>query len=110
MGVLQHHDAVSGTERQHVADDYVKRLSSAFDKGLEFISNALSHRGPGGDGSEPMICDESGGPGFCFCAILNISECKPIQNSNEMALTIINPLARHVTSWLRIPLAYINYK
>ena len=27
MGVTQHHDAVSGTSRQHVADDYAKRLA-----------------------------------------------------------------------------------
>lgn len=26
MAVAQHHDAVSGTEKQHVADDYAKRL------------------------------------------------------------------------------------
>lgn len=26
MGVYQHHDAVSGTARQAVADDYAKRL------------------------------------------------------------------------------------
>ena len=26
MGVLQHHDAVSGTSKQHVANDYAKRL------------------------------------------------------------------------------------
>ena len=27
MGVAQHHDAVSGTSKQHVADDYAKRLA-----------------------------------------------------------------------------------
>ena len=27
MGVAQHHDAVSGTEKQHVAYDYAKRLA-----------------------------------------------------------------------------------
>jgi hypothetical protein len=27
MGIVQHHDAVSGTERQDVADDYAQRLS-----------------------------------------------------------------------------------
>ncbi len=27
MGIVQHHDAVSGTERQDVADDYALRLS-----------------------------------------------------------------------------------
>lgn len=27
MAIVQHHDGVSGTERQHVANDYAKRLS-----------------------------------------------------------------------------------
>ena len=27
MGIVQHHDAISGTERQDVADDYGLRLS-----------------------------------------------------------------------------------
>ena len=31
MGIAQHHDAVSGTEKQHVADDYAQRLSEGID-------------------------------------------------------------------------------
>lgn len=31
MGVVQHHDAVSGTEKQHVANDYAQRLSDGID-------------------------------------------------------------------------------
>jgi len=31
MGIAQHHDAVSGTERQNVADDYAQRLSYGID-------------------------------------------------------------------------------
>ena len=27
MGVLQHHDAITGTEKQYVADDYANILS-----------------------------------------------------------------------------------
>ncbi len=34
MGVAQHHDAVSGTEKQHVADDYAQRLSDGIDSAL----------------------------------------------------------------------------
>ncbi len=34
MGVIQHHDAISGTERQHVADDYVQRLSEGVDAAI----------------------------------------------------------------------------
>ena len=30
MGVLQHHDAVSGTAKQHVTDDYAQRLAKGF--------------------------------------------------------------------------------
>lgn len=31
MGVAQHHDAVSGTEKQKVAFDYAQRLSRGID-------------------------------------------------------------------------------
>lgn len=34
MGLLQHHDAVSGTEKQHVADDYAQRLSDGIDQAI----------------------------------------------------------------------------
>lgn len=30
MAVLQHHDAVSGTSRQHVADDYARQLAAGW--------------------------------------------------------------------------------
>jgi hypothetical protein len=34
MGIVQHHDAITGTERQHVADDYVQRLSEGVDAAI----------------------------------------------------------------------------
>jgi len=34
MGIAQHHDAVSGTEKQHVANDYAQRLSDGTDTAI----------------------------------------------------------------------------
>ena len=34
MGLMQHHDAISGTERQHVADDYIQRVSQGVDAAI----------------------------------------------------------------------------
>lgn len=31
MGIAQHHDAVSGTAKQHVTNDYAKQLSTGWD-------------------------------------------------------------------------------
>ncbi len=38
MGVVQHHDAVSGTEKQEVAFDYAQRLSVGIDNAIASIS------------------------------------------------------------------------
>ncbi|KAI6675783.1 hypothetical protein NL676_003689 [Syzygium grande] len=39
LTIAQHHDAVTGTERQHVADDYTKRLSASY---IEIVSEDAS--------------------------------------------------------------------
>ena len=42
MGVAQHHDAVSGTERQHVANDYATRLAKGVSLGVQVIIDSLN--------------------------------------------------------------------
>lgn len=41
MGVMQHHDAITGTERQHVAEDYEKILYESFENGEKVAERAL---------------------------------------------------------------------
>ena len=41
MGIAQHHDAVSGTEKQEVAYDYALRLSDGI--GTAVVSDQLYH-------------------------------------------------------------------
>lgn len=40
MGVAQHHDAVSGTERQHVTDDYSMYLYEGIQAAMKVINAA----------------------------------------------------------------------
>jgi lysosomal alpha-mannosidase len=37
MGIVQHHDAITGTEKQHVANDYALRLSQGIDSAIVTI-------------------------------------------------------------------------
>lgn len=46
MGVLQHHDAITGTEKQYVADDYANILSRGIadcDKEVTKTLRSLTH-------------------------------------------------------------------
>ncbi|KAH7421965.1 hypothetical protein KP509_13G083700 [Ceratopteris richardii] len=43
LAVLQHHDGVSGTEQQHVADDYAKRLYISSIESEDLVNLALQH-------------------------------------------------------------------
>ncbi|RVW45250.1 putative alpha-mannosidase [Vitis vinifera] len=42
LAIAQHHDAVTGTEKQHVASDYAKRLSMGYDKAEELVAASLA--------------------------------------------------------------------
>jgi len=44
MGVMQHHDAVSGTEKQFVANDYSRILYESMDHAGEIISKAIRYK------------------------------------------------------------------
>jgi hypothetical protein len=41
LGVIQHHDGVSGTAKQHVANDYSKRLQKGIDAAVAVTSAKL---------------------------------------------------------------------
>lgn len=41
MGIYQHHDAVTGTARQAVANDYAFRLSNAMESNFEAYAAAV---------------------------------------------------------------------
>ncbi|CAF1682747.1 unnamed protein product, partial [Adineta ricciae] len=96
MAVAQHHDAVSGTERQHVADDYVLRLSIGIDAALNVINQAYSKLLSKGDHSRVNVQQ-------FLCPLTNISECLPIENVERFVVTLWNPTIHPVMDYLRVP-------
>nr|CAB3263606.1 lysosomal alpha-mannosidase-like [Phallusia mammillata] len=87
MGVTQHHDAVSGTSKQHVANDYAKRLYKGRSACHQVVSEVIT-----GESNNLHVCD-----------YLNITFCNYTQQMNEFVVIAYNPLARSVEKYLRIP-------
>ncbi|CAF4113363.1 unnamed protein product [Rotaria magnacalcarata] len=96
MGVVQHHDAISGTEKQHVADDYAQRLSEGIDTVADVINNAYDKLLP----NESKVTMAA--PQF-LCQYSNISECLPIEGQDRFTLTLWNPTTHPVTHHARVP-------
>ncbi|KAH8306687.1 hypothetical protein KR044_006530 [Drosophila immigrans] len=104
MGIMQHHDAVTGTEKQKVALDYAKRLSVGFracSTNIRSVLNQLSTR-PTKDTSRNYPLE------LKTCSLLNITSCSTSESNTRFALTLYNPLARVTNEYVRIPI--VDYK
>ena len=92
VAVVQHHDAVTGTEREVVASDYHQRLHSAVE--VSFLELGIV---PSYDVAPSMPS---------FCPLMNISQCPPLEAlgpGSSLRLQIFNPLARAVQYTIRCP-------
>ncbi|CAA3024604.1 alpha-mannosidase At3g26720-like isoform X1 [Olea europaea subsp. europaea] len=105
LAIAQHHDAVSGTERQHVASDYALRLSIGYKEAEKVVASSLA-----------LLTDlrlnttyEDSVPEFQQCPLLNISYCPPSEAhlTDEKSLIIIayNALGWKRKEVIRIPVS-----
>ncbi|KAK9108609.1 hypothetical protein Syun_024620 [Stephania yunnanensis] len=103
LAIAQHHDAVSGTEKQHVANDYAKRLSIGYVEAEELVSSSL------GCLVESTKSQSCGKPITTFeqCPLLNISYCPPSQldftKQKSLVVLVYNPLGWKREDVVRIP-------
>nr|CAD7590765.1 unnamed protein product [Timema genevievae] len=106
MGVMQHHDAITGTEKQVVAEDYARMLhlgivecdiitNTAFNK--LFTNNHLEDTNPA-----PQVNLDS-------CMLLNISQCEVSEKSSNFVVTVYNPLSHPVSLYIRVPVPGQTY-
>ena len=98
MGVMQHHDAITGTEKQHVAYDYDRLLTDALSAAQSTAQEALQKLTNRKDSE------------FVSCLQLNISVCEFSQrNAANLAVTLFNPLAHIATQYVRVPVKFDTY-
>ncbi|GBG29934.1 Alpha-mannosidase [Hondaea fermentalgiana] len=88
LALSMHHDGISGTEKQAVANDYAQRLSEAREQLDTGISLALQRL--------------TGIANLTFCPALNISLCSRTTDADGMSFTMVawNPLSTPHTGFI----------
>lgn len=98
MGIMQHHDAITGTEKQAVARDYDRLLTDAMIDAQDNSRDALR-----------LLTNLTTGE-FDSCLELNISVCAFTRESaNNVVVTLFNPLAHPSSQFVRVPVKDENY-
>uniref|UniRef100_A0A1Y1KZL6 Alpha-mannosidase n=1 Tax=Photinus pyralis TaxID=7054 RepID=A0A1Y1KZL6_PHOPY len=93
MSVMQHHDAITGTEKTKVAMDYVTMMSKAVESSSAVASEVLLKRLAKKD--PPKLT-------FKSCLLANISVCEESRKQKFVAI-VYNPLSRKVSHHVRLP-------
>lgn len=107
MGVMQHHDAITGTEKQHVADDYHREISESMENCQANTRSSLNQFVTSDD---PRNMTSGWQFKFSSCLSLNISACDVSENSDKFIVTVYNPLAHKTSQHVRIPVPGNNYE
>ncbi|KAL2939654.1 hypothetical protein RDABS01_033812 [Bienertia sinuspersici] len=108
LAIAQHHDAVTGTERQHVADDYTMRLHLGYLEAEKVVSSSLSsmtskHGNTKTSFQQAIHFEEP----EKLCPLLNISYCPPsetlLSSEKNLVVVVYNPLGWNREEVIRIP-------
>lgn len=106
MGIMQHHDAITGTEKQKVANDYAKMINdgiAACAENTMQVLNQWTTRNTNGSELDPLPFE------YKPCLQLNISSCDVSEKSEKFIVTVYNPLAHLVFEYITVPVLAGKY-
>ncbi|CAG9841045.1 unnamed protein product [Diabrotica balteata] len=102
VGTMQHHDAITGTEKERVAKDYARILTSAIRATEEnigrIIGKILKKEENATDINLPLYT----------CLLANISNCDNTMKDRSI-IVVYNPLPRSVWYDIRVPVQNANF-
>ncbi|XP_078167734.1 putative alpha-mannosidase At5g13980 [Carex rostrata] len=105
LALTQHHDAVTGTEKQHVANDYAKRLAIGYSEAERFVRESLSHLSETAFGSELSNTSTK----FEQCLLINVTYCPASEldllRGKTLVVLVYNSLGWNREDVIRIPVA-----
>lgn len=97
IGVMQHHDAITGTEKQHVANDYARMLHKAFEACETNVQDIFN------DQSDELLTYKN-------CLYLNVSACDVTEAFGSIyLLSLYNPTGQVKQEFVRVPLSSDKY-
>ncbi|XAR50386.1 Alpha-mannosidase [Bertholletia excelsa] len=103
LAIAQHHDAVSGTEKQHVANDYAKRLSIGYNEAEELVAASLACMA---ESASKSGCSNTVTK-FQQCPLLNISYCPAsevdLSSGKKLVVVVYNSLGWKRNDVVKIP-------
>ncbi|QCD96917.1 lysosomal alpha-mannosidase [Vigna unguiculata] len=110
LAIAQHHDAVTGTEKQHVANDYSKRLAIGYTEAEELVSSSLACL------VESPLLSRCQNPVTKFqqCPLLNITYCPASEvdlvRGKNLVIVVYNSLGWRRNEVIRFPVTEANVR